>query len=110
MRRVIDPELTFGPEDSILRHHPRPIPPGLGWMIFQYSALRHEHGAMVRENDDNKSAKKRDGRRAGVGKTLSKYKTTHFFLSRHLALKLPLQQTKRHSVHRLNTMRDERYA
>lgn len=85
---------------STKRSSLRTIPPDLGWMVFQHSALRHEHGAMVRDNDDNKSAKKRDGRRAGVGKTLSKYKTIHFFLSRHWALRLPLQQTKRHSVHR----------
>ena len=64
---------------STKRSSLRTIPPDLGWMVFQYSALRHEHGAMVRDNDDNKSAKKRDGRRAGVGKTLSKYKTIHFF-------------------------------
>ena len=95
---------------STKRSSLRTIPPDHGWMVFQHSALRHEHGAMVRDNDDNKRAKKRDGRRAGVGKTLSKYKTIHFFLSRHWALRLPLQQTKRHSVHRLNTTRDERYA
>ena len=40
---------------STKRSSLRTIPPDLGWMIFQYSALRHEHGAMVRDNDDNKS-------------------------------------------------------